>query len=112
MEDIKYDPFENPQEFSSFLHQMFRYYWSLQDDLFLFSWLQMTQDVKVVCKETTEQEVIFPIPQSVERGIQNNSIINDPRKAQLGPPVSYSWTGWTQARIHETAAHCPTTKVG
>lgn len=78
MEPIKYEPFSGPREFSYLIAALFNLYWSCPSDLFFFDWLQRTPDLKVVCKETTGEEVDFPTPPALETAIQNCAKINSP----------------------------------
>lgn len=94
MEPIKYEPFSNPREFGNLMAELFDQYWSYPSDLFFFSWLQKTSDLKVVCKETAEEMVDFPTSPALENAIQNCERVNSPGVDALSPPADYSWTGW------------------
>ncbi|KAK2805327.1 hypothetical protein FQN50_006228 [Emmonsiellopsis sp. PD_5] len=102
MEPIKsYEPFLHPREFSDLMPELFDQYWSYPSDLFFFSWLQKTSDLKVVCKETTEENVDFPTLPALENAIQNCARINSPGVNDVSSPADYGWTGWMGVTIDD-----------
>lgn len=96
MRSIKYEPFLDAQEFSDLMPELFHIYLSYQPDTFSFDFLQRTADLKIICKDTTTENVAFVTPFALENAIQNSASINSPDTSQYpgGPPVDDSWTGW------------------
>ncbi|OJD27701.1 hypothetical protein ACJ73_00911 [Blastomyces percursus] len=96
MRPIKYQPFSGAQEFSDLMLDLFNDYLTYSPDTFPFEFLQKTTDLKVVCEDTTAENVEFITPSTLEDAIMNSARINSPDTSEYpwDPPVDDSWTGW------------------
>ncbi|KAK2735782.1 hypothetical protein FQN57_001120 [Myotisia sp. PD_48] len=103
MTPIKYEPFKSPHEFASTMYTMFAVYLSESAELFDFHHLQDTEDLRIICQETTEQEVGFPTSPALEKAIQDCALIENPwtRVSSLTPHGS--WCGWATTRVRSIA---------
>ncbi|KAK2813750.1 hypothetical protein FQN50_000148 [Emmonsiellopsis sp. PD_5] len=99
MAGINYDPFSGPKEFSGLMPRLFSLYARGPDDRLSFQFLQRTQDLKVVCTESTAENVDFPTSPALENAIQNSAHINSPETTPYPPVRDSSWASWLEWTI-------------
>lgn len=101
MAAINYKPFSGPQEFSSLMPWLFSLYARGPDDQLSFRFLQRTLDLRVICKESTAEDVDFPTSPALENAIQNSADINSPETSAYPPVRDSAWATWLEGTISD-----------
>ncbi|KAK2810621.1 hypothetical protein FQN50_002878 [Emmonsiellopsis sp. PD_5] len=97
MDPIKYEPFEDAQEFSDLMQSLFKLFGLSEYATYPFSFLQKSEDVKIICDDATSKKVEFVTPAGLEDALQESEMINSPKTNSgiPGAPDDSSWAGWT-----------------
>ncbi|KAK2791256.1 hypothetical protein FQN52_004932 [Onygenales sp. PD_12] len=98
---VKYEPFEEAQEFSDLMPSLFKLFGLSDYATYPFSFLQKSKDVKIICNDATSKKVEFATPAGLDDALQKSEMINSPKTNSgiSGAPDDHSWTGWTLIAI-------------
>ncbi|EGE01021.1 hypothetical protein TEQG_00075 [Trichophyton equinum CBS 127.97] len=93
-------PFNQPEAVAAFLGRTFLCYMTYADSSFLFDWLEKTPDIRLRCRNTTEQETLFTTPPELLRAIHTCEWVTSPEK-DLGLPSDWGFAGLIQFAVHK-----------
>ncbi|KMU77643.1 hypothetical protein CISG_01400 [Coccidioides immitis RMSCC 3703] len=97
MERIEYIPFKNPLEVGWLMADLFDMYWAYPFDSFIFSWLERTPDLEVLCKDATDEKIRFSTPPALLEGYsQLSKKISSPTRWL--PSSDFGFVGFIQKR--------------
>ncbi|QVM05846.1 hypothetical protein D8B26_000553 [Coccidioides posadasii str. Silveira] len=99
MERIEYIRFKNPREVGWLMADLFDMYWAYPFDSFIFSWLERTPDLEVLCKDATDEKIRFSTPPALLEAIHSCQKISSPTRWL--PSSDFGFVGFIQSAIHE-----------
>ncbi|KAK2737032.1 hypothetical protein FQN57_000481 [Myotisia sp. PD_48] len=104
---IKYIPFESPRHVGWLMGNLFMDYSTYQPDSFTFEWLCRTEDLEVVCRDSTREPVDLT-SDALLKAIHNCKIISTP-EPEL--PSDWGFSGFIGGAVATVERELPQLKT-
>ncbi|KAL2388186.1 hypothetical protein RJ035_003510 [Blastomyces gilchristii] len=99
-----------PEQVGWLMAGLFHLYISYSSDLFPFSWLQKTEDLKVRCRDSIREKTTFSISPELLQAIHKCERVTAPEKT-LGLPSDWGFSGFMKTAAHQVLDEVPFTKA-
>ncbi|KAK2754056.1 hypothetical protein FQN54_007225 [Arachnomyces sp. PD_36] len=102
------NPVDRPAKGSWVMERLFdTFLTSYSHDSFPVEWLQKTGDLKVCCRDTSDEKVAFPLSPDLLKAIRKNKRITTAEKIPQRLPSNWGFSGFMNFAAHEVLGDIP-----